>query len=150
MPASSAAPAPPAVATVSARAQAFVARAHGLIDRLEAWAHGKRSRRLISKVFVSVVGPLVVLIGLAMTVLPGPGLVVAGVGMALLALEYAWARSALSFAGRALAWAREIVFPKNGSGLRRIAGLAAAGAFVVLTTALTGAVTTFLGAQALL
>ena len=40
----------------------------------------------------TVAGPLVVLVGVAMLVLPGPGLVVIALGLALLALEYEWAR----------------------------------------------------------
>lgn len=37
-------------------------------------------------------GMTVVLIGVAMLVLPGPGLVVIPIGLAILATEYAWAR----------------------------------------------------------
>lgn len=144
---------PPATdpATASAgRHLAFVTRAHDLIDRLEAWAHGGRARSLVCKVFVTVVGPLVVLTGIAMTVLPGPGLVVVALGLALLALEYDWARTALRLMGRALARARDTALPADGSGLRRAIGVAGAGFFFVLTFALTTAITTYLGAHAIL
>ena len=53
-------------------------RAQQLLDRLEAWAHRGRVRSLLVKVTVTVAGPLVILAGIAMTVLPGPGLVVVG------------------------------------------------------------------------
>jgi hypothetical protein len=42
------------------------------------------------------------------------------------------------------------VLPQDGSPGRRILGLAGGAAFVVATTALTGAVTTYVGAQALI
>ena len=140
----------PAFAGAAVKTQALVSRAHGLIDRLEAWAHGSRTRSLLCKVFVTIVGPLVVLIGIAMTVLPGPGLVVVALGLALLALEYEWARTALRLMGRALTRARDTALPKDGSGLRRAIGVAGAGLFFILTFALTTAITTYLGAHAIL
>jgi len=135
---------------VTSRAQAFSAWAHERIDRLEAWAHEGRVRRVVVKVVVTVLGPLVVLVGAAMTVLPGPGLVVIALGLALLALEYEWARRALAFMGRTLARARDAALPKDGSGPRRAFGVAGAVAFFVATFALTTAVTTYLGSQAIL
>lgn len=45
------------------------------------------------RVVIAVIGGTVVLIGLAMMVLPGPGLVVIPVGLGILGLEFAWARS---------------------------------------------------------
>jgi uncharacterized protein (TIGR02611 family) len=128
----------------------LVLRAHGLIDRLESWAHRSGTRSLLCKVFVSVVGPLVVLTGVAMTVLPGPGLVVVALGLALLALEYEWARVALRLMGRVLARARDTALPKHGSGFRRAIGVAGVGVFFVLTFALTTVITTYLGALAIL
>ena len=56
-------------------------RAQELLSRLEAWAHRGRGRALAVKVAVTVLGPLVVLTGIAMTVLPGPGLVVMALGL---------------------------------------------------------------------
>lgn len=44
------------------------------------------------KVVVGVVGGTVILCGVAMLVLPGPALVVIPVGLAILAIEFAWAR----------------------------------------------------------
>jgi uncharacterized protein (TIGR02611 family) len=99
---------------------------------------------------VTVVGPLVVLVGVAMTVLPGPGLVVIALGLALLALEYEWARRALRFMGRMLSDARQAALPKGGSRERRALGMAMIGAFGAATFALTTVVTTFPGAHAIL
>lgn len=47
-----------------------------------------QARRLI----VLVVGGTVLLIGLALTVLPGPAFIVIPVGLAILATEFVWAR----------------------------------------------------------
>ena len=51
----------------------------------------RHARRLI----VAVVGVTVLLIGVALLVLPGPAFVVIPVGLAILAAEFAWARSLL-------------------------------------------------------
>lgn len=48
----------------------------------------KAARRVV----IGVVGATVVLIGAIMLVTPGPGLVVIPVGLAILSLEFAWAR----------------------------------------------------------
>lgn len=49
------------------------------------WTYGR-------KLIVAVVGTTAVLIGLAMLVLPGPALLVIPFGVAILGLEFAWAR----------------------------------------------------------
>ncbi len=53
----------------------------------------KYARRIV----ISVMGTTVILIGIAMLVLPGPGMVVIPIGLAILATEYAWARRWLGF-----------------------------------------------------
>ena len=45
------------------------------------------------RIAISIVGGTVLLIGIAMLVLPGPGLVVIPLGLAILGLEFAWARA---------------------------------------------------------
>jgi uncharacterized protein (TIGR02611 family) len=50
--------------------------------------HGRR-------VVVAIVGAIVVLAGLAMCVLPGPGLLTVAAGLAILATEFEWARRLL-------------------------------------------------------
>ena len=61
--------------------------------------------RSSKRIAVSVVGGAFVLGGLAMLVLPGPGILVVAVGFAILGTEYAWAAMALErtkdVAGRA-------------------------------------------------
>jgi len=44
------------------------------------------------KVVIALVGGTVTLIGIAMIVLPGPAFVVLPAGLAILAIEFAWAR----------------------------------------------------------
>ncbi|MSR34720.1 MAG: hypothetical protein EXS12_08015 [Phycisphaerales bacterium] len=44
------------------------------------------------KVVVALIGGTVTLIGIAMIVLPGPAFVVLPAGLAILAIEFAWAR----------------------------------------------------------
>ena len=51
--------------------------------------------RSSKRVAVSIVGGALVLVGLAMFVLPGPGILVVVLGFAVLVTEYAWAAAAL-------------------------------------------------------
>jgi hypothetical protein len=50
---------------------------------------------IVFRVLWVVAGATVVLAGLAMTIFPGPAIVVLPVGMAMLAAEFAWARRLL-------------------------------------------------------
>ena len=54
----------------------------------------KAARRIV----IGIVGGTVVLMGVAMLVLPGPALIVIPAGLAILALEFAWARRWLRIA----------------------------------------------------
>jgi len=124
-------------------------RAHALLTRVEAWSNAGPVRAVMVKVLVTVGGPILIAAGVAMLVLPGPGLVVIALGFALLALEYEWARHALGLLGRALSRVRAVVFPRESSRARRLVGLVATAGFIVATTALTSAVTALIGTQAL-
>ena len=48
----------------------------------------------MKKLFTALVGGTVLLIGVAMLVLPGPGLPIVAAGLAILATEFLWARRA--------------------------------------------------------
>ena len=63
----------------------------GVRERRE--RHRERSR--IVRASVALAGFVVVLAGLAMIPLPGPGLLVTAAGLAVLALEFAWAERLL-------------------------------------------------------
>lgn len=120
-------------------------RTQELLRSVETWAQRGPLRAVVVKVAVSVVGPLVIAAGVAMLVLPGPGLVVMGLGTALLALEYDWARRLLGACARTLGRGRRAVVPRDASLLRRALGAAATVAVLVATTGLTAAVTTYVG-----
>jgi uncharacterized protein (TIGR02611 family) len=64
---------------------------HAVRERRE--RHRERNR--IIRIAVAMVGFLIVLVGLALIPLPGPGLLVTAVGLAILALEFAWAERLL-------------------------------------------------------
>ena len=55
----------------------------------------RTSYTVARRVVILVVGGTVVLIGVALIALPGPALVVIPAGLAILALEFAWARRLL-------------------------------------------------------
>jgi uncharacterized protein (TIGR02611 family) len=121
-------------------------RIHALLSRLDAWAAKGTARALLIKIGVTVTGPVVILAGVAMLVLPGPGLLAIAVGLALLALEYRWARHVLARMGRTLSLLREAVLPKECSPRRRALGASLVAAIAVAGFAVTAAVTAVLGA----
>ena len=52
--------------------------------------------RIARRIVIGVVGGTLVLIGAVMIVTPGPALIVIPVGLAILSIEFAWARHWLS------------------------------------------------------
>ena len=48
--------------------------------------------KLARRIAITVVGTTVLLIGIVMIVAPGPGLIVIPIGLAILSIEFAWAR----------------------------------------------------------
>jgi uncharacterized protein (TIGR02611 family) len=68
---------------------------HPWLERLRAQRDRHLSRSRFYRVPFAVLGFTVVLIGLALLVLPGPGLLVIAVGLGMLALEFAWAERVL-------------------------------------------------------
>jgi uncharacterized protein (TIGR02611 family) len=65
-----------------------------------------RQRSALYRVFFAVAGVAVLLAGVAMLVLPGPGLLVTAAGLGMLALEFAWAERLLARAAVRLEAAR--------------------------------------------
>ena len=53
---------------------------------------GRRGYKLARRIAVAVIGGTVVLVGVIMLVTPGPAFVVIPLGLAILAVEFAWAR----------------------------------------------------------
>ena len=60
----------------------------------------------MKKFFIALIGSTVVLSGMAMLVLPGPGTLVIAGGLAILATEFIWARRVLRHAKGAVAKVR--------------------------------------------
>ena len=70
----------------------------------------KRSGKRIA---VTVVGGFVVIVGIAMLVLPGPGILVIIAGLAILATEYVWAERLLKMAKERAVQAKDKVIRKK-------------------------------------
>jgi uncharacterized protein (TIGR02611 family) len=66
------------------------------------------------RIGVTVVGGLLVLAGLVLLVLPGPGFVLILAGLAVLASEYVWAQRALNYAKGKAKQASDKVRRKRG------------------------------------
>ncbi len=93
-----------------------------------------RSGRLTMQVLVGVVGTLVVATGLVLVPLPGPGWLIVLGGLAIWAIEFAWARNLLNFTRHRLEWWWHWLGRQHWS-LRVLVGLSG----VVLVVALTWA-----------
>ena len=68
---------------------------HPWLERLREQRERHLNRSRFYRVPFALLGFTVVLIGVAMLVLPGPGLLVIAAGFAMLALEFAWAERIL-------------------------------------------------------
>jgi len=60
----------------------------------------------VRKLIIAVIGLTILLIGVAMTVLPGPAFIVIPIGLGILATEFAWARRTIRRARVMIARAR--------------------------------------------
>lgn len=99
-----------------------------------------RTLDLVYRVVVGVVGTAVVLGGIALIPLPGPGWLIVFAGLALLSTEFAWAGRLLDFArSKVRGWTdwvtRQSVLVRTGIGL---GSLLAVGAAVWLYVAAQG------------
>ena len=54
-----------------------------------------RGVRTVRRIVIGVVGATVLLVGVALVVLPGPAFIVIPIGLAILAIEFEWARRLL-------------------------------------------------------
>jgi uncharacterized protein (TIGR02611 family) len=90
-------------------------RRHPWLERLREQRERHLDRSRFYRVPFALLGFTVVLIGLAMLVLPGPGLLVIAAGLAMLALEFAWAERVLERTLERMA--------KTGSRVRRLTRL---------------------------
>ena len=58
--------------------------------------------KLIKRIFIAIAGGTVLLVGILMIVLPAPSILVIPAGLAILAIEFAWAQRWLQHARRYL------------------------------------------------
>jgi uncharacterized protein (TIGR02611 family) len=76
-------------------------------------AVGMFIRRSGKRIAVTVAGGFVVIVGIAMLVLPGPGILVIIAGLAILATEYVWAERLLRMAKERAVQAKDKVLRKQ-------------------------------------
>lgn len=89
--------------------------------------------RTARRIAIGILGATIVLVGLAMLVLPGPGLVVIGVGLALLSIEFAFAQRWLrTLREKAASAADGVGLPKRHRRLVPIVGFLLAIPMMVL------------------
>ena len=99
-----------------------------LLDR----ARSTRSGRLALRIGIAALGAVIIAIGIVLLPLPGPGWLIILAGLALLAMEFAWARRLLHFTRAQLVrWTRLV---REGSWLVRIVSVG--GLFLVVGGAL--------------
>ena len=80
--------------------------------------------RSSKRIAVTIVGGLLVAAGIAMLVLPGPGIVVLIAGFAVLGTEYAWAAAALDRSKATAERAGQLAKGAAGSSVRMAKGAA--------------------------
>ncbi|WP_433048856.1 TIGR02611 family protein [Dactylosporangium sp. CS-033363] len=86
--------------------------------RLRERAYATPLGRLGVKIVVAVLGTLIIAVGVILLPLPGPGWLIILGGLALLAMEFAWARRLLQFTrAQLLRWTRLV---REGSWLVRV------------------------------
>ena len=111
------------------------ARARRSIERLRARQKRHRERGRAYRIGFATLGFAVLGSGIAMLVLPGPGLLVTAVGLAMLALEFRWAERVLERALRRIdATARNAAH--SGPVTKALGAFATAFATVALVAAI--------------
>ena len=102
-----------------------------------------RTLNLVYRVAVGVVGAAVVLLGIALIPLPGPGWLIVFGGLALLSTEFAWAGRLLDFArSKVRGWTdwvtRQSLLVRVGIGLGSLLAVGAAVSLYVATQGVPG------------
>jgi uncharacterized protein (TIGR02611 family) len=108
--------------------------------RARAWARRRRSTHVLWQAGVLILGMGLVLAGIAMLVLPGPGWATIIVGFIVLASEYAWARRLLEPVRR---WARRAADAALDPRVRKRNIAIASGAAVAAAVALAWYIAAF-------
>jgi uncharacterized protein (TIGR02611 family) len=108
-----------------------------LFDGLQERRARHKERHHLIRVAAAIGGFLVVLLGIVLIPLPGPGLLVVAVGLAVLALEFAWAEHLLEKTVDRLGEAGETVkraSPVGQAAVALLGVLAAADSLIVAYT----------------
>jgi uncharacterized membrane protein YfcA len=105
------------------------------LDRLRERRIKHRQRHIVIRILVMLGGFAALAGGLALLVLPGPGIPLVVVGLGLLALEFAWAERALA---KALEHAQRVRPPKRWQRIAGGVGAAVAAAGTAVGFALWG------------
>jgi uncharacterized protein (TIGR02611 family) len=84
-------------------------RRNPFIERVRERRERHRERSRVVRAAVVLAGFVILLVGLALIPLPGPGLLVVAVGLAVLALEFAWAERLLERTVKRMEQASETV-----------------------------------------
>jgi uncharacterized protein (TIGR02611 family) len=91
----------------------------GVLDRIRANPTG----RLALKIGIGVLGTVVVAVGIVLIPFPGPGWAIVILGLAILAVEFAWARRLLHFTKKHVqTWTHWVL--KQSLPMRALIGLA--------------------------
>lgn len=77
------------------------------------------AHRIVRKTWITIAGLSVILIGVALLVLPGPGLVTIAAGLAILASEFVWAQKLIEPVKRRLEEAKTKIIETRNSTRRR-------------------------------
>lgn len=90
------------------RAHRLSRRVGRFMKRWRAAIHRKPWLDRVYKILITVLGVLIVIIGLILVPLPGPGWLIVFIGLTILGTEYHWARRLLGWLRRVLArfWER--------------------------------------------
>jgi hypothetical protein len=89
--------------------------------------------RLLRRIAITVVGTVILAVGVVLLVAPGPGLVVIAVALAVFAIEYQWARRHLgTVQAHARSTALKAAASRVGTASAVLFGIAAIGLGVVL------------------
>jgi uncharacterized protein (TIGR02611 family) len=107
-----------------------------MIERVRARRERHRERHRLIRIVWALFGFIVVLVGLAMLVTPGPGLLVIAVGLGILALEFAWAERLLERTADKLEQAGETVREASLWQQLLLAGAVALGAAALVFAAI--------------
>ena len=104
------------IAELEATEPDFERRWHEHPAFLPVKAVGRFIGRNGKRIAVTIVGFLVILAGIVLLVLPGPGWALIFLGLAILATEYVWARRMLDKAKEKFGQAKDAVLRKNRKG----------------------------------